>query len=75
MEEDKSAFKILIGKVKGKRPVGRNRSRWEDRIKMHLKGIGFSMRNWIDSAQDRVYWRALVNAELNLRWIRRPGVS
>ena len=47
----------------GKRPLGR----WEDNIRMDLKEIGINTRNWIDSAQDRNYWRALVNAALNLR--------
>jgi len=50
----------------GKRPLGRPRRRWED-IRMGLKAIGVTMRNWVDSAQDRDYWRTLVNASLNLR--------
>ena len=53
MEESRSAFKILTGKPIGKRPLGRPRLRRED--------------NWVDSAQDRNYWRALANAALNLR--------
>ena len=61
MEEGWSAFKILTGKPNGKRPLGRPRRRWEDNIKMDLE------ENWVDSAQDRNYWRALVNAALNLR--------
>ena len=63
MEEGRSAFKILTGKTTGKRPLGRPRRRWEDNTRMDLKEIG----NWVDSAQDRDYWRALVNAALNLR--------
>ena len=51
----------------GKRPSGRPRHRWEDNIKMDLKKIVINTRNWIDSAQDRDYWRAIVNAALNLR--------
>ena len=50
-----------------KRPLGRTRHRWEDNIKMNLKGIGINTRNWVDSAMDRDYWRALVNALFNLR--------
>ena len=56
MEEGRSAFKILTGK-----PLGRPRCRWEDNIRMDLE------ENWVDSAQDRDYWRALVNAAFNLR--------
>ena len=67
MEEGKSAFEILRGKPKGKRPLGRPRRRWEDNIRMDLKEIGINTRNWVDSAQDRDYWRALVNTTLNLR--------
>ena len=49
------------------RALGRARRRWEDNIRMDLKEIGINTGNWFDSAQDRDYWRALVNAELNLR--------
>ena len=62
-----SAFKILTGKPTGKRPLGRPRRRWEDNITMDLEEIGVSAGNWVDSAQDRNYWSALVNASLNLR--------
>ena len=61
MEESWSAFKILTGKPTGKRPFGRPRRRWDDNIRMDLE------ENWAHSAQDRNYWRALVNAALNLR--------
>ena len=67
MEESRSAFKILTGKHTGKRPLGRPRRRWEDNIRMDLEEISISAGNWVDSAQDRNYWRALVNAALNLR--------
>ena len=56
MKEGRSAFKILTGK----RPLGRPRRRWDDNIRMDLEEIGIN-------AQDRKYWRALVNAALNLR--------
>ena len=62
MQEGKSAFKILAGK-----PLGRPRRRWEDNIRMDLEEIGTNAGNWVDSAQDRNYWRVLVNVELNLR--------
>ena len=67
MEECRSAFKILTDKPPGKSPLGRPRSRWEDNIRMDLEEIGINAGNWVDSAQDRDYWRALVNAALNLR--------
>ena len=67
MEEGRSAFKILTGKPTGKRPLRRPRRTWEDNIRTDLKEIGINTRNWIDSAQDRDYWRALVNATMNLR--------
>ena len=65
MEEGRSAFKILTCKPTGKRPLGRRR--WEDNIRMDLEEIGINAGNWVDSAQDRNYWRALVNAAFNLR--------
>ena len=67
MEEGRSPFKILTGKPTGKRPLGRPRRRWDDNIRMDLEEIGINARNWVDSAQDRNYWRALVNAALSLR--------
>ena len=54
-------------KPTGKRPLGRPRRRWEDNIRIDFKEIGINTRNWVDSAQDRNYRRALVNAALNLR--------
>ena len=63
----RNAFKVLTGKPTGKRPLGRPRRRWEDNIRMDLEEIGISAGNWVDSAQDRNCWRALVNAALNLR--------
>ena len=67
MEEGRSAFKMFAGKPTGRRPLGRPRRRWEGNIRMDLEEIGISTGNWVDSAQDRNYWRALVNAALNLR--------
>ena len=61
MEEGRSAFKILGGT-----PLARPRRRWEDNIRMNFKEISINTRDWIDSAQDRDYSRALVNATLNL---------
>ena len=67
MDEGRSAFKILTGKPTGKRPLGKPRRRWEDNIRMDLEEIGINTGNWVYSAQDRNYWRVLVNAALNLR--------
>jgi hypothetical protein len=67
MEEDRSAFKILTGKPTGKIPLGRPRHRWEDNIEIDFEELGINAGNWVDSAQDIDYWRALVNAALNLR--------
>ena len=67
MEEGRSAFKILTDTSTGNKPLGRPRHRWEDNIRMDLKEIGINMRNWVDSAKDRDYWRLLVNVALNLR--------
>ena len=66
MEEGRSAFRILTDKPTGNRPLGRPRRRW-DNIRMDLEEIGMNAGNWVDSAQDRNYWRAFVNAALNLR--------
>ena len=59
--------KLFTGKPAGRRPLGRPRRRWEDNIRMDIKEIGISTRNWVDSAQDRNYWRALINTALNFR--------
>ena len=67
MEEGRSAFKILTGKPTGKRRLGRPRRRWENNIRVELEEIGINAGDWVHSAQDRNYWRALVNAALNLR--------
>ena len=67
MEQVRSAFKILTGKPTGKRPLGRSMCRWEDNIRMDLEEIGINAGNWVYWSQDRNYWRALVNATLNLR--------
>jgi hypothetical protein len=67
MGEGRGAYKILVGKPEGRRPLGRPRRRWEDNIKMDLQEVGWDDVAWIDIAQDRDRWRALVNAVMNLR--------
>jgi hypothetical protein len=61
------AYNILVGRLEGRRPLGRPRRRWEDNIKMDLSEIGFGDVDWIRWAQDRDRWRALVNTVINLR--------
>ena len=67
MQKGRSSFKILTGKPTGKRTLGRSKCRWEENNRMDLKEIVINTRNWVDSTQVRDYWRALVNAALNLR--------
>jgi hypothetical protein len=61
-----NAYKILVGKPEGKRPLGRPRRRWVDNIKMSLREIGWGGVDCLDLAQDRDPWRALVNTVMNL---------
>jgi hypothetical protein len=68
MGEVRGAYNILVGRPKGRRPLGRPRRRWEDNIKMDLWEIGFGDVDWIDLAQDRDRRRALVNTVMNL-WV------
>jgi hypothetical protein len=63
----RSAYRILVGRSEGRRPRGRPRRRWEDNIKMDLEEMGCWGMNWIELAQDRDRWRAVVNAVMNLR--------
>jgi hypothetical protein len=63
----RNAYRILVGKPEGKRPLGRPRRRWVDNIKMDLREVGWDGRDWIHLAQDSDRWRAHVNAVMNLR--------
>jgi hypothetical protein len=67
MGETRNAYRILVGKQEGKRQLGRPRRRWVDNIKMDVGEIGWDGRDWIELAQDRDQWRALVNTMMNLR--------
>jgi hypothetical protein len=67
MGEKRDAYKVLVGKLERKRPLGRPRRRWVDNIKMDLREVGWDGVDWIDLAQDRDRWRAHVNAMMNLR--------
>jgi hypothetical protein len=63
----RNTYRILVGTPEGSRPLGRPRRRWVDNIKMDLKEIGWDGMDWIDLAQNRDVWRALVNMVINLR--------
>jgi hypothetical protein len=67
MGEGRGVYRVLVGRPEGKRPLGRHWRRWEDNIKMDLRGIGIDGANWIQLALDRVQWRPFVNTVLNLR--------
>jgi hypothetical protein len=67
MGEGRDAYKVLVGRPEGKRPLGRPRRRWEGDIKKDLREIGIDGANWIQLAQDRVQRRAFVNTVMNLR--------
>ena len=67
MGERRGVYRVLVGKPEGKRPLGRPRRRWEDNIKRDLQEVGCGGMDWIELAQRRDRWRALVNAVMNLR--------
>jgi hypothetical protein len=67
MGEVRGAYNILVGRHEGRRSLGRTRRRWEDNIKMGLREIRFEDVDWINLAQHRYRWRALVNTVMNLR--------
>ncbi|KAJ4429722.1 hypothetical protein ANN_21926 [Periplaneta americana] len=67
MSESRNAYRVLVGRPEGKRPLGRPRRRWEDNIKMDLREVVYDYRDWINLAQDRDQWRAYVRAAMNLR--------
>ena len=65
MEEGKGVHKVLVGKPEGKRTLGRPRCRWEDKTKMDLQEVGRGCGDWMELAQDRDSWRALVSTVMN----------
>jgi len=67
MGEGRGVYRVLVGKPEGKRRLARPRSRWEDNIKMDIQKVGCGGTDWIDLAQDRDRWRALVSAVMNLQ--------
>jgi hypothetical protein len=67
MGEERNAYRILLGKPEGKRPLGRTRRRWVNSVKLDLRKRVWDGMSWIELAQDRDKWRALVNTVMNLR--------
>ena len=67
MGERRGVYRGLVGKHEGRRPLGRTRRRWEDNVKMDLPEVGCRGMDWIELAQDRDRWRALVTAVMNLQ--------
>jgi len=67
MGEGRDVYRVLVGKPEGKRPLGRPRHRWEDNIKMDLREVGGYCGDWMQLAQDRDSWRALVSTVMNFR--------
>jgi hypothetical protein len=67
MGEERKVYKVLVGKSEGKRPLGTPRCRWEDGIRIDLRGIGLEGVDWIRLAHDRDRWRSVVSAVMNLR--------
>jgi hypothetical protein len=67
MGAKENPYRIFVGTPEGNRPLGRRRRRWLSNIKIDLRGIGWDDMDWIDLAQDRDQWRALVNTVMNVR--------
>jgi len=65
--ERRGVYRVLVGKPEGRRPLGRPRHRWEDNIKMYLQEVVFGSMDWIELAQDKERWQALLNVVINLQ--------
>ena len=75
MGEGRGVHRVLVGKPEGKRTLGRPRCRWEDNIKMDLQEVGRGCGDWMELAQDRDRWRAVVGTVRNLRVPKMRGIS
>ena len=67
MGKERGAYRVLVGKPEGKRPLGRPRRRWVDNIRMYLQKVGCGYVDWIGLAKDRDSWRTLVTTVMNFR--------
>jgi hypothetical protein len=65
--EGRGIYRVLVGKPEGNRPLERPRRRWENNIRMNLRKVGCGVMDWIELAQDRDRWQALVNVVMNFR--------
>jgi hypothetical protein len=65
--ETGEVHRVLVGRPEGNRPLGRSKRRWDDNIKIELQEVGLRCMDWMDLAQDRDRWRALVSAVMNIR--------
>jgi hypothetical protein len=68
MGEGRGAYRVLVGRPEGRRPLGRPRRKWEDNIEMDVQEVGWGGMDWIDMAQDRDRWLTVVSAVMNL-WV------
>jgi len=75
MGQGRGVYRVLVGKSEGKRPLGRPRRRWEDNIKMDLEEVGGGCGDWMELAQNRDRWRALVGTVMNLGVPKMLGIS
>ena len=75
MGKGRGVYRVLVGKPEGKSPLGRPRRRWEDNIKIDLQEVEGGCGDWMELAQDRDRWRALVSTVMNLRVPKMQGIS
>ena len=75
MGQGRGVHRVLMGRPEGKRSLERHRRRWGDNIKMDLQEVGRGWEDWLELAQDRDRWRALVNTVMNLRVPKMRGIS
>ena len=75
MGEGRGVYRVLMGKPDGKKPMGRPRRRWDGNIKMDLQEVGGGCGDWMELAEDRDRWRALVSTVMNLRVPKMRGIS
>ena len=75
MGQERGVHRVLVGRPDGKRPLGRPRRRWRDNIKMDLQEVAGRCEDWMELAQDRDRWRALVSTVMNLRVPKMRGIS